>query len=101
MSVVQTEAEILRDLLRDLDARAAREGWAIRTPRGRAGLRSGLHRDAFDVEEAGRYVREAAEAHARMEAGGGPRDDRALVELRVLVGEVARRARAMLEAERG
>lgn len=97
----QTESEILRDLLRDLDARARREGWAIRTPRGRAGLRSGLHRDAFEVEEAGRYVREAAEAHARMEAGGAPRDDRALVELRVLVGEVARRARAMLEAERG
>ena len=67
----QTESEILRDLLRDLDARAAREGWAIRTPRGRAGLRSGLHRDAFEVGEAERYVREAAEAHARMEAERG------------------------------
>ena len=98
---MSAESEILQDLLRDLDARAAREGWAIRTPRGRAGLRSGLWRDAFEVGEAERYVREAAAAHARMEASGAPRDDRALVELRVLVGEVARRAKAMLEAERG
>lgn len=97
----QTESEILRDLLRDLDARAEREGWAIRTPRGRAGLRGGLWRDAFDVGEAERYVREAAAAHARMEASGAPRDDRALVELRVLVAEVARRAQAIREAGRG
>ncbi len=38
---------------------------------------------------------------ARMEASGAPRDDRALVELRVLVAEVARRAQAIREAERG
>ena len=101
MSGTQTEGEILRDLLRDLDARAEREGWAIRTPRGRAGLRNGLWRDAFEVGEAEQYVRDAAAAHARMEASGAPRDDRALVELRVLVAEVARRAQAIREAERG
>lgn len=73
----------------------------METPRGRLGVRAGLRRDAFEVGTAERLVREAADAHASREADRVPRDDAAIAELRVMVAEVARRARAYLEAGRG